>query len=132
MTPTELLQTYYRAFNQQDLPLFLSTMSDDVVHDVNEGGRHHGKAPFEAFWATMSRCYQEEIVDIEIMFNADQSRAAVEYRVLGKYLATDEGLPEANGQTYDLPGGAFFEIKNGLITRISNYYNLQAWLKQVS
>ncbi|NVK30752.1 MAG: nuclear transport factor 2 family protein [Gammaproteobacteria bacterium] len=132
MTPTELLQTYYRAFNQQDLTLFLSTLSDDVVHDVNEGGRHHGKAPFEAFWATMARCYQEEIVDIEIMFNADQNRAAVEYRVLGKYLATDEGLPEANGQTYDLPGGAFFEIQDGHITRISNYYNLNAWLQQIA
>ncbi|MBZ0222866.1 MAG: isopropylmalate/homocitrate/citramalate synthase, partial [Dokdonella sp.] len=29
------------------------------------------------------------------------------------------------------PGGAFFEIHDGRITRVSNYYNLQDWLRQV-
>jgi hypothetical protein len=30
-----------------------------------------------------------------------------------------------------LPGGAFFEIENGFITRVTNYYNLQDWIAQV-
>ena len=29
------------------------------------------------------------------------------------------------------PGGAFFEIARGRITRVTNYYNLQDWLRQV-
>ena len=51
--------------------------------------------------------------------------------VLGEYLKTDEGLPPAKGQTYRLPGGAFFEIRGGKIARVTNYYNLQDWLRQV-
>ena len=49
----------------------------------------------------------------------------------GEYLATDEGLPPATGQQYRLPAGAFFDIRGGKVARISNYYNLQDWLRQV-
>jgi len=51
--------------------------------------------------------------------------------VHGQYLADDEGLPPANGQRYVLPGGAFFEVREGRIARVSNYYNLAGWLAQV-
>jgi hypothetical protein len=48
--------------------------------------------------------------------------------VHGTYLATDEGLPAAAGQTYILPAGAFFDIRGGRIARVSNYYNLADWI----
>lgn len=35
------------------------------------------------------------------------------------------------GQTYTLPAGAFFELRDGKVTRIGSYYNLQDWLAQV-
>jgi len=79
----------------------------------------------------MNRCYRERIENIEIMSNPDGTRCAVEFTVLGTYLNTDEGLPEARGQAYRLPGGAFFELRAGKVVRISNYYNLQDWLTQV-
>jgi steroid delta-isomerase-like uncharacterized protein len=50
---------------------------------------------------------------------------------LGKYLKNDEGLPPATGQEYRLPAGAFFEIRDNKVARITNYYNLQDWIKQV-
>jgi steroid delta-isomerase-like uncharacterized protein len=50
---------------------------------------------------------------------------------VGTYLHTDEGLPAAKGQHYRLPGGAFFHIRDGKIARVTNYYNLQEWLRQV-
>ena len=49
----------------------------------------------------------------------------------GEYLATDEGLPEADGQTYVLPAGAFFDVAGGRIARVSVYYNLADWTAQV-
>ena len=63
--------------------------------------------------------------------NHDGSRAAAEFVVNGEYLADDEGLPPANGQKYVLPAGAFFEVKDGKVARISNYYNLNDWVAQV-
>lgn len=49
----------------------------------------------------------------------------------GTYLANDEGLPEAHGQTYVLPAGAFFDVRDGKIARVTNYYSLANWIAQV-
>jgi len=59
------------------------------------------------------------------------TRAAAEFTVHGTYVRTDEGLPGATGQTYVLPAGAFFTLREGKVARISNFYNLQEWLAQV-
>lgn len=132
MHPTEsLIRAYYDAFNAGDRAGMLALLGDDVAHDVNQGGRQVGKAAFAAFMAHMDRCYAEQLVDITIMVDATGARAAAEFVVKGKYLATDEGLPEATGQTYDLPAGAFLSVADGRITRVTTYYNLQDWLKQV-
>lgn len=131
MTATELVQAYYAAFNAGDMPAFLDLLADDVVHDINQGERQVGKATFAAFMNKMNRCYRERLDDIVVMQNAAGDRAAAEFVVHGEYLANDEGLPPANGQTYVLPAGAFFEIKNGKVARISNYYNFNDWVAQV-
>lgn len=127
----DLIQRYYASFNAGNMPTFLSLLTEDVVHDINQGGREIGVEAFRAFMQKMNRSYRERLVDIAIMVNQDGSRAAAEFVVLGDYLQTDEGLPEAAGQTYRLPAGAFFEIREGKVARISNYYNLQDWLAQV-
>ena len=127
----QLLQNYYEAFNRQDMPAFLAMLTDDVIHDVNQGGREVGKEAFSKFMDRMNAHYKEQIVDISIMTNEEGDRAAVEFTVLGEYLSTDEGLPEAAGQKYNLPAGAFFVIRDGKVARITNYYNLEDWIAQV-
>ena len=126
-----LIRNYYSAFNAGDVEGFLELLTDDVVHDINQGGREKGKKAFAKFLERMNRSYEEQIVEITVMVNEDGSRAASEFIVLGKYLKTDKGLPPATGQTYRLPAGAFFEVKDGKVARISNTYNLEDWLKQV-
>jgi steroid delta-isomerase-like uncharacterized protein len=79
----------------------------------------------------MDRCYRERIRDLVVMVSTEGTRAAAEFVVDGTYLATDEGLPEAKGQTYSLPAGAFFEVVGGRIARVTNYYNMKDWLRQV-
>lgn len=127
-----LIERYYAAFNAGDMAAFFGLLSDDIVHDINQGARETGKAAFTAFMGRMNRHYREQLVDLVVMANSDGTRAAAEFVVLGEYLATDEGLPPANGQRYRLPAGAFFEILDGKIARVSNYYNLQEWIAQVS
>lgn len=126
-----LIERYYAAFNRADWPAMLDCLADGVVHDLNEGGRETGRAAFAAFLARMDRCYAEELRDIVVLASADGRRAAAEYVVHGCYRATDEGLPLAHGQRYVLPGGAFFAVADGRITRVSNYYNLREWLRQI-
>ena len=127
-----LIQSYYDAFNANDHEAFIALLDNDVAHDINQGGREIGKDAFRVFLKKMDAHYKEAIKDIVIMVNEDGSRASAEFMVHGKYLSTDEGLPDAAGQTYVLPAGAFFTIKDNKVARISNYYNLTDWIAQVS
>jgi len=126
----DLIERYYAAFNAGDTDAMLALVSDDIAHDVNQGARRIGKEKFAAFNAHMTRTYRETLSDLVIMAEGD--RGAAEFIVNGEYLATDEGLPEANGQTYRLPAGAFFAASNGKITRVTTYYNLTDWMAQVT
>lgn len=134
MTRTDaiaLLTRYYDAFNRGDNQGMLDCLSGDVAHDINQGSRQSGKAAFTEFLAHMDRCYSERLTDIVLMANDEGTRASAEFVVHGKYIATDEGLPAAQGQTYVLPAGAFFDLAGGAITRVSVYYNLADWTAQV-
>ncbi|MFV0475118.1 MAG: ketosteroid isomerase-related protein [Pikeienuella sp.] len=127
-----LVARYYAAFNAGDAEGMLACLTEDVRHDVNQGETRLGKTAFAEFCAHMTRCYREELTDMVIIASADDARVAAEFIVNGAYIATDEGLPEAKGQTYKLPGGAFFEVDGGMITRVTTYYNLPEWISQVS
>ena len=127
-----LVESYYAAFNGGDMDTFLNLLTDDVIHDINQGRREVGKEAFSVFMGGMNTNYKEQLVEMAIMASADGARASAEFVVLGKYIKTDEGLPEAKGQTYRLPAGAFFEIRDNKVARITNYYNLQDWIDQVS
>jgi steroid delta-isomerase-like uncharacterized protein len=131
-TAQDIIATYLAAFYRGDWPGMLALLADDVVHDINQGGAEHGKPAFAAFLDRMARCYREELRDIVIMVGADGARAAAEFQVHGEYLAQDAGLPPARGQRYALPAGAFFSLKDGRISRVTMYYNLPAWLRQVA
>lgn len=128
----KLIESYYAAFNAGDMDAFLDLVTEDVIHDINQGGRETGRDAFRAFMDRMNASYREQLEDIVVTANAAGDRAAAEFTVLGEYLKTDEGLPSANGQKYRLPAGAFFEIRYGQVARITNYYNLQDWIAQVS
>jgi steroid delta-isomerase-like uncharacterized protein len=127
-----LIERYYAAFNRGDWPAMLDLLAEDVAHDTNQGGRESGRDAFGAFLARMERSYREQLADVVVMATADGRRAAAEYVVHGQYLVDDEGLPPARGQRYVLPGGAFFDIRDGKIARVTNYYNLNDWIAQVS
>jgi steroid delta-isomerase-like uncharacterized protein len=127
-----IIEAYYDAFNRADMTTFANLLANDVVHDINQGSREVGKDRFMAFMERMNQHYSEQLTDIVVMYSADGTRAAAEFTVNGTYLTTDAGLPDANGQNYSLPAGAFFDIRDNKVARVTNYYNLQDWIQQVS
>jgi len=126
-----LIRRYYAAFNAGDAAGMLACLAEDVRHDVNQGATRRGKAAFAAFSAHMARCYRERLEDVVVMVAPDGRRAAAEFTVRGTYIATDEGLPPAAGQSYLLPAGTFFAVEDGLIARVTTCYNLVDWLAQI-
>lgn len=134
MSETEtaaLVRRYIDAFNAGDNEGMLACLSDDVAHDINQGGREIGRDKFRWFLGMMARHYKEELSDVAVLVGQGGGRAAAEFTVRGTYLSTAEGLPEASGQRYSLSAGIFFEIDEGLISRVTTYYNLADWIGQV-
>jgi len=127
----DLLRNYYATFNAGDREAFLALLANEVRHDINQGGVEVGKVAFRAFLQRMDRSYREQVEDLIVFADETGTRGAAEFFIRGEYLATDEGLPPATGQKYHLRVGAFFELRDGRVARITNYYNLQDWLTQV-
>lgn len=127
-----LIRRYYDAFNAGDVEAMIACVHADVIHDVNQGERRHGRDRFHAFCARMSHHYREQLKDLTIMVADDGRRAGAEFNVHGTYLETEPGLPPATGQTYAIPAGTFFAVRDGAISRVTTYYNLTEWIMQVS
>lgn len=132
MKAKEIIAAYYSAFNRRDTESFLSLLKDDVIHDINQGKSEKGKNAFRDFMGIMDACYKEKAEEVIIMVSDDETRASAEFTITGVYLKSQPGLPTAKNQKYRLRVGAFFEIHEGKISRISNHYNLQDWIAQVS
>lgn len=126
-----LIQRYYDAFNRGDYQEMLSYVDEHVVHEVNEGDDQVGIALFRDFLGIMDEHYQEQVKNLVVFSSTEPSRFAAEFNIDGRYKKSQEGLPPAKGQKYYIRVGAFFEVKNNKIARISNYYNLKNWMKAV-
>jgi len=131
-TARAAIAAYYDAFNAGNAAGMLAQVTDDIEHRVNEGGIRRGRALFAEFCAHMGVSYRETLRDMVIYATPDGTRGAAEFTVHGEYLQTDPGLPEARGQTYILPAGAFFDLEDGRISRVTTFYNLADWVRQVS
>ncbi len=127
----DLLERYFDAHNRQDAEAVLGMLAEDVAHDVNPGQREVGRSAYARFMQRWNTCYREHYFDIEIMLNADGTRAAAEYTTLGVYLSgAGEGAPDSGGQTYRLRAGTFFEVGEGRIQRLSHCHILRQWQDQ--
>jgi steroid delta-isomerase-like uncharacterized protein len=131
MTAEQIVRAYYAAFNANDHAAFLDLLTEDVAHDINQGGREVGRAAFASFLQHMDHCYRERVEDLVVLTEPTGTRAAAEFTIHGTYLRTDEGFPEAHGQTYMLPVCAAFTLRDGKVARISNFYNVNDWRAQI-
>lgn len=127
----QIIKQYYDHFNAGDLEAFISLLDEQIIHEINQGETQVGKESFYEFMKHMQHCYDEKVDELVIMANEDNNCLAAQFVVKGVYKATDADLVAANNQPYTLTAGAFFEIENEKITRVTSYYNFNEWLRQV-
>jgi steroid delta-isomerase-like uncharacterized protein len=128
----ELIRQYYLKFNEGKFSEMIDLLADNVEHDLNEGETQKGKPAFAAFMKVMDAHYSERAVELEVFSGEHPDRFAAEFFIEGTYKKTQAGLPEAKNQPYRLRVGAFFEVKNSRITRVTNHYNLHHWIQMVN
>ncbi|MFY7910026.1 MAG: nuclear transport factor 2 family protein [Emticicia sp.] len=132
MTTLNTVKNYYDCFNNKDWQGMLALVHPEIKHQPNQGEERIGKELFADFLKMMDECYEETLTEIVLLSEPTNNRVAAEFVVNGIYKKGDEDSPAAHGQKYVLPAGAFLEVKDGLITRVTTYYNLPLWIKLVS
>ncbi|HUH73991.1 MAG TPA: ketosteroid isomerase-related protein [Chitinophagales bacterium] len=132
MKAIDIVAQYYQAFNDKNWSKMIALADENIQHDSNEGATTLGIEAFKKFVDKMEVAYDEKLIDIVLLSEPTNARVAAEFIVNGTYLHTEEGLPIAKGQKYVLPAGAFLEVKNDKITRVTTYYNLEHWIQLVN
>ncbi|RLQ88286.1 ketosteroid isomerase-related protein [Notoacmeibacter ruber] len=127
----KLIETYIDRFNESDWDGMAAMVGEDVAHDVNQGDRQIGRDAFHRFLVENSRYYDEQLGDVVIMTDETGNRAAAEVTVRGRYLETAPDQPEASDQSYSLSAGLFFVVDGDTISRVTIYYNMADWQRQV-
>lgn len=127
-----LIARYFDAFNQGSIEAMLACLDEDVALDVAGRKRSIGHDAFKDFSVARIRSFREQAADLVIFVAQDGRRAAAEYTLRGSYHGSAEGLPAAEGQSYSLMAGSFFEVDDGAITRISTYVDRQELAAQLS
>lgn len=130
MSALDIVKTYYNHFNNQNWEGMLSLLDPAIRHEPNQGDVRIGLDKYREFLQMMDDCYQENLSDMVFLSDESGTRFACEFVVNGIYKKGDE--PPAHNQPYVLPAGAFLEVREGRITRVTTYYNLPLWIKLVS
>ena len=126
-----LVENYYQTFVNKDLSGFLQLLTEDVVHEINQGPTEKGKALFKTFMIDHF-IHDQNVDDLIIFSSPDGKYATSRFNCSGKYEKSVEGLPLAKGQLWKIPVVTYFEFRDNLISHVAVYYNLKDWIDQVS
>lgn len=110
-----LVARYFAAFNMRDWQGAADCVSDDVAHDLPGGAREIGRDKLRLHLAQRARLADETAADIAVMIAPGGGRAAAEFTLRGSVKADGEIVRQT------LRAGAFFEIDDGRITRLTEY-----------
>ncbi|MDR6197426.1 steroid delta-isomerase-like uncharacterized protein [Siphonobacter sp. BAB-5404] len=119
----ELIEKYIEAYNSKNVPGMIALLEDDVlfenVSNASEGITTHTKVEFERL-AVQSLAYFSERKQTIRFITESQNSIAIEIDYQATF-AADFPDPTKAGQQLNLRGVSVFEIKEGKITRISDY-----------
>jgi steroid delta-isomerase-like uncharacterized protein len=126
-----LIEGYLDAMNHRSVAGMMERLSEDIILDPNQEQRRIGTEAFQAYHVHRFRRFRERAADLVVIVSEDGFRAAAEFTLRGEYQETEQGMPSATGQSYSIGAGAFFEIDDGRISRVTLYYNVNDLISQV-
>ena len=125
MSAAGLITRYYDAFNAGDMDAMLGLLHEDVAHDINQGRREVGRHAFGHFMERMNRLSRFQF----LFQRLDGPHRHVSPQGLHG-LAGGQGRVAARAERKEDPE-RLLQVLDGLIRRVTNYYNLEHWLQQV-
>lgn len=112
---SDLICTYFRAWEQQDLDLALSVLDPEIMIVENDGSVYSGLAEIKAWYLdwhappNSGRVHRWQI--FRILFDEQARQAAVDWEFECAF----------EGRDYVFPGASLLNFSDGRITRIQEY-----------
>jgi len=127
----DLLREENAAWNAHDVERIAAFYTDDCFkEDIAVGKATHGKEPMKVLVSGAFSAIPDMKIELVTLFYCGES-AATEWTMSGSYSSDYPGFPQAAGRHFSVRGASIMELRNGKISRISDYWNFASFLQQV-
>jgi steroid delta-isomerase-like uncharacterized protein len=103
---------------------------DCIKEDIAIGKATRGKEEMKALISGAFTAMPDMNIELVTIFNSG-NWAATEWTMSGSYSNNFPGMPPATGKKFSVRGASIMELRNGEISRISDYWNYASLLEQV-
>jgi steroid delta-isomerase-like uncharacterized protein len=129
-TPEQVVSSFYDAYARRDIEAMMSHVSDDIVEDLSGIGLVTGAEQEREFLTGVLAAFPDLATEVTRMLACGDVVAA-EWRRHGTFSGAPwRGLP-ASGKPFAFRGGAFLEVHDQKITRITGYYDTAEFARQI-
>lgn len=126
----DMLEEWAVAWSSHDMGRVTALFTDDCVYeDVTLGAVNHGKAELKQF----GNGFFAAMPDLKFVLHSrctGRSYAAIEWTMTGTQTGDLLGLP-ATGKSCTVRGASMLELRDGLLSRCSDYWDMATFLKQL-
>lgn len=128
----KIAKDYLLAINSHDVNKIVSFWADDGIReDVARGTVIHGKKEIIAFYNSAFADIPDYKGELKSVFGAGDW-AVTEYVCSGTHAHAHSSIPgPATGKTVSFRGAEIFQLCNGKISRVLDYYNMTTILQQL-
>ena len=127
----KMLRDENAAWNAHDVDRIATFYTDDCVkEDIAIGRATRGKDKMKALISGAFTAMPDLRIELVTLFDCGDW-AATEWIMSGGYSKDFPGMPRATGRRFSVRGATVMELRDGKISRISDYWNFASLLQQV-
>ena len=127
----EFFQDYVTAWNSGDGDALAAFFTADATYtDIAVGQTFRGPAEIRQFQAESFRAFPDFSISLTRVLVDGAGGYALEWTMSGTHLGDRPGVP-ATGKPFSLPAASVGSIRDGLIHRNTDFWNMAGFLTQV-
>ena len=126
----QTLEDLIAAWSSHDVEKLLLLFTEDCIYeDVTMGAVNRGKSELKLFAGAVLGAFPDFKMELKSGFTGG-NWAAAEWTMSGTHKGDLPGIP-ATGKGFSLRGSTICELRDGKIKRLSDYWNMVTFLKQI-
>ena len=127
----ELLTGENAAWNLHDVDKIASFYTEDCVkEDVPVGVDVRGKEAMKAVTSSAFAAVPDMKIELKLIISSGDG-AATEWTMSGTYSGGAPGMTAMTGKPFSVKGATIMQVRDGKISRVSDYWDSAQFLRQV-